>query len=84
MRTNTYLAERYFSMLKPLDNDTKLQIVTLLVKSISTKNDIVDEKKKSLFDLYGVWKGNPEADLIEKTIREGRKDTHTRNIAAFE
>lgn len=79
------LADRYFNMLKPLDTETKFQIVTLLVNSIKPK-EVKEEAKQanSLFDLYGIWANDPDGELIEKTIREGRKDPHTRDIASFD
>lgn len=71
MRTNTYLANRYFDMLRPLDDDTKLQIVTLLVNSLSTNKDAERQPQaKSLFDLYGVWANDPDGEMIEKAILE--------------
>lgn len=72
-------------MLKPLDTETKLQIVTLLVNSIKLKEvEEYTKKAKSVFDLYGIWENDPDGEVIEKTICEGRKDPHTRDIAPFD
>lgn len=87
MRTQIHLADKYFSLLKPLDNETKKRLVLLLVNSIETQEDKsveVKERKGSLLDLYGMWADNPDADAMEETIRNCRKDPHTRNIVAFD
>lgn len=56
----------------------------MLVNSIEIEKKEKTKPVKSLFDLYGAWADNPDADLIEQTIREGRKDPHDRHIVSPE
>ncbi len=79
----------YWGMVKDLDDNQKLELVTLLINSMrfSPKNHTVDEQERnrSFRSLSGCWANDSGADDMEAIIREGRKNrAGGRNIPSLD
>lgn len=61
------ILEKYVSILKGLDPESKRKIINKLTESLDTKEELVD-----LSALFGVWEDNRTSDEIIHEIRESR------------
>jgi len=59
--------EKYFGLLKGLDNLSKKKLIIKLTESLEVKEEKVD-----LNTLFGAWEDNTDSDEIIKEIRESR------------
>ena len=75
---NTSYADYYFGVLKNLNADSKLDLISQLSQSL--KSGIVDNT--SLESLFGAYKSEDTADEIIAEIRSSR--VSNRNIEVFE
>jgi hypothetical protein len=64
---NNKTLEKYFGLLKSLDNLSKKKLITQLTESLEIKKEDVDLKL-----LFGAWEDNRDSDEIIKEIRESR------------
>lgn len=64
---NNKALEKYFGLLKGLDNLSKKKLIIKLTESLEIKEDKVD-----LRSLFGAWEDNKDSDEIIKEIRESR------------
>lgn len=64
---NNKVLEKYFGLLKGLDNLSKKKLIIKLTESLEIKEDKVD-----LRSLFGAWEDNKDPDEIIKEIRESR------------
>lgn len=55
-----------------------------LLQSASAKEASRNDKRQILASLYGAWANDPDADIMEKSIRDGRKDGNGRKVVAFD
>ena len=73
-------------MLKDLSDNVKMELVALLSTSIVNKEEFVEsemteeEKEKEFWSLCGCWKDDPDADIMEAAIKDGRKNEFMREI----
>jgi len=61
------ILEKYVSLLKGLDTDSKKKIINRLTESLDTKEEKVD-----LRPLFGAWEDDRTSDEIINDIRESR------------
>jgi len=66
---NNKTLEKYFSLLKGLDNVSKKKLIIKLTESLDKKEEKVD-----LLTLFGAWEDDKDSDEIIKEIRESRID----------
>ena len=66
---NNKSLEKYFDLLKGLDNLSKKKLIIKLTESLEVKGEKVD-----LNTLFGAWEDNRDSDEIIKSIRESRVD----------
>ncbi|MEX2592818.1 MAG: hypothetical protein WD426_08585 [Anditalea sp.] len=59
--------EKYFGLLKGLDNLSKKKLIIKLTESLEVKEEKVD-----LLTLFGAWEDNKDSDEIIREIRESR------------
>ena len=59
--------EKYFDMLKGLDDISKKKLILKLTESFETKKEVID-----LNALFGKWEDNKDSDQILKEIKESR------------
>ncbi|MFC3414776.1 hypothetical protein [Algoriphagus hitonicola] len=64
---NNRTLEKYFGMLRGLDNLSKKKLIIKLTESLEIKEEKVDLKT-----LFGAWEDNKDSDEIIKEIRESR------------
>lgn len=64
---NNKTLEKYFGLLKGLDNLSKKKLIIKLTESLEIKEEKVD-----LGSLFGAWEDNKDSDEIIKEIRESR------------
>ncbi|WP_100627962.1 hypothetical protein [Algoriphagus formosus] len=64
---NNKTLEKYFGMLRGLDNLSKKKLIKKLTDSLEKKEEKVD-----LRSLFGAWEDNKDSDEIIKEIRESR------------
>ncbi|MBS3771956.1 MAG: hypothetical protein KGY70_13830 [Bacteroidales bacterium] len=65
---NNTTLEKYFGILKNLDDTSKKNLIKKLTKSLkTTKNDLT-----GLDEIYGAWKDSREADEIIADIKSSR------------
>ncbi|MDR7130821.1 hypothetical protein J2X69_003180 [Algoriphagus sp. 4150] len=64
---NNKALEKYFGLLKGLDNLSKKKLIIKLTESLEVKEEKVD-----LNTLFGAWEDNRDSDEIIKEIREAR------------
>lgn len=72
---NNRILEKYFDMLKGLDNPSKKKLIIKLTESLDIKEEKVD-----LQTLFGAWEDDKDSDKIIKEIRESRVEK-ARNIS---
>lgn len=63
------MVDKYFNLLKGLDNASKIKLIALLKNSIKTRSN--DEFKK-VASLYGAWEDDRDSDEIIADIRNSR------------
>jgi hypothetical protein len=64
---NNKTLEKYFGMLRGLDNPSKKKLIIKLTESLEIKEEKVD-----LRSLFGAWEDDKDSDQIIKEIRESR------------
>ena len=64
---NNKTLEKYFGMLRGLDNLSKKKLIIKLTESLEIKEEKVD-----LRSLFGAWEDDKDSDQIIKEIRESR------------
>ncbi|WP_250161289.1 hypothetical protein [Algoriphagus algorifonticola] len=64
---NNKSLEKYFGMLRGLDNLSKKKLIIKLTESLEIKEEKVD-----LRSLFGAWEDDKDSDEIIKEIRESR------------
>lgn len=64
---NNKTLEKYFGMLRGLDNLSKKKLIIKLTESLEIKEEKVD-----LRSLFGAWEDDKDSDAIIKEIRESR------------
>jgi len=64
---NNKTLEKYFDLLKGLDNLSKKKLIIKLTESLEIKEEKVD-----LRSLFGAWEDDKDSDEIIKEIRESR------------
>ncbi len=64
---NNKTLEKYFGLLKGLDNLSKKKLIIKLTESLET-----EEVKEDLETIFGAWEDTKDSDEIIKEIRESR------------
>lgn len=64
---NNKTLEKYFGLLKGLDNLSKKKLIIKLTESLEVKEEKVD-----LRSLFGAWEDDKDSDEIIREIRESR------------
>ena len=72
---NIHLIDSYFGLLKNLNSDAKLELITRLSDSMKTSKKV---KGKSLKSLYGAFLSEQSADELIDDIKKARTFTRTR------
>lgn len=75
---NTTLVDNYFSFLKNLSPDSKLELIARLSKSMKTTKK--SKKEVSLSSLYGSWESEQSADEIIAELKSARNFNRKREI----
>lgn len=75
---NTTLIDNYFSLLKNLSSDSKLELIARLSKSMKTSKKT--KKEVSLSSLYGSWESEQSADEIIAELKSARNFNSKREI----
>lgn len=75
---NTTLIDNYFSFLKDLSADSKLELIAKLSKSMKTSKK--SKREVSLNSLYGSWKSEKSADEIISELKSERSFTRKREL----
>jgi len=68
---NTTLIDNYFSFLKDLSADAKLELIARLSKSMKTSTKA--KKEVLLNSLYGSWESEESADEIIAELKSSRE-----------
>lgn len=64
---NNKTLEKYFGVLKGLDNHSKKKLIIKLTESLDMEKEKIDIRK-----LFGAWEDHKDSDEIIKEIRESR------------
>ncbi|MDO9551413.1 hypothetical protein [Rhodonellum sp.] len=64
---NNKTLEKYFGLLKGLDNLSKKKLIIKLTESLD-----IEEEKVDLRSIFGAWEDDKDSDEIIKEIRESR------------
>lgn len=75
---NTTLIDSYFSLLKNLSADSKLELIARLSKSMKTSKKT--KKKVTLGSLYGSWESEESAKEIIAELKSARHFNRKREI----
>jgi ribosomal protein L18E len=75
---DTKLLDNYFSFLKNLSSDNKLELIARLSKSMKTSKKT--KKEVSLSSLYGSWESEESADEIIAELKSARNFNNQREI----
>ena len=75
---DTKLLDNYFSFLKNLSSDHKLELIARLSKSMKTSKKT--KKEVSLRSLYGSWESEQSADEIIAELKNARNFNNEREI----
>lgn len=67
---NTTLIDNYFSLLKNLSSDHKLELIARLSKSMKSSKKA--KKEVSLDSLYGSWDSDQSADELIAELKNAR------------
>ncbi len=70
--TNINLVDSYYTLLKSLSPNNKLELIARLSKSLKTEKKSKDNSWKSLF---GAWELNQSADDFVDELKKDRKFT---------
>ncbi|MFC1226551.1 hypothetical protein ACFE6N_22290 [Pedobacter sp. BG31] len=73
---NINLIDSYFTLLKSLSPDNKLELIARLSKSMKTTKK--KEKEISLDALYGSWESDQTADELVAELKAARNFTRKR------
>lgn len=73
---NTTLIDSYYTLLKSLSSNNKLELIARLSKSMKTTNK--KEKEISLDALYGSWVSDQTADELVAELKAARNFTRQR------
>lgn len=73
---NTNLIDSYYTLLKNLSPNNKLELIARLSKSMKTTRK--KEKEISLESLYGSWESDQTADELIATLKASRNFTRKR------
>ncbi|MBS1776108.1 MAG: hypothetical protein JSS64_07485 [Bacteroidetes bacterium] len=73
---NTNLIDSYFTLLKSLSPNNKLELIARLSKSMKTTKK--KEKEISLEKLYGSWVSDQTADELVAELKAARSFTRKR------
>ena len=77
----------YWGMVKDMNDDQKLELVTMLIDSVrlnSVPTD-EDERERGFRNLAGCWADDHGDDDMETIIRRGREGRHcNRSIPSFD
>ncbi|MCF8308195.1 MAG: hypothetical protein K9I68_04215 [Bacteroidales bacterium] len=78
MKTNAEILNNYLGLLKNLNQETKLELIEKLAKSIKTGKK---EKENRFEKSFGSWKSKKNSEQIINDIKESR--TFNREIESF-
>lgn len=83
------LADYYYPILNTLSRKAKLYLVKRLTDSLlkdeSAATPVLEDDKQAIFnELSGAWADDPESDMMETEIRNGRTSGKTRMITSFD
>ena len=70
---NNSLVESYFALLKNLNTEVKLDLITRLIQSI--KNPVKDGEEHPIEYFYGIWDSKQSAEEIITDIQNTRVST---------
>lgn len=71
--TSISITKNYWNLLKHLNDDIKIDLITLLSDSLRKKT----QKPVSASDFYGIWgDDNTDTDEFAKELRDARKFNH--------
>lgn len=73
---NTNLIDSYYTLLKSLSPNNKLELIARLSKSMKTTKK--KEKEISLESLYGSWESDQTADELVAELKAARNFTRKR------
>ena len=73
---NTTLIDSYYTLLKSLSPNNKLELIARLSKSMKTSKK--REKEISLESLYGSWESDETADELIAELKSARHFTRNR------
>jgi len=73
---NTTLIDSYYTLLKSLSPNNKLELIARLSKSMKTAKK--REKEVSLESLYGSWESDQTADELIAELKAARNFTRKR------
>lgn len=73
---NTTLIDSYYTLLKSLSPNNKLELIARLSKSMKTTKK--REKEISLESLYGSWESDQTADELIEELKAARNFTRKR------
>ena len=73
---NTTLIDSYYTLLKSLSPNNKLELIARLSKSMKTTKK--REKEVSLESLYGSWESDQTADELIAALKAARHFTRKR------
>lgn len=73
---NTTLIDSYYTLLKSLSPNNKLELIARLSKSMKTTKK--REREVSLESLYGSWESNQTADELIAELKAARNFTRKR------
>jgi hypothetical protein len=74
---NNKTLEKYFELLKDLDNLSKKKLIIKLTESLEVNKEVAD-----LESLFGAWEDSRSSDEIVREIRDSRVNKH--NLESFE
>ena len=70
----------YMSILRAMSTEEKRILIVFLTESLTEADSEAEtpklskaERKRGLMSLAGCWKDDPDAELMEAAIKEGRK-----------
>lgn len=75
---------RFLQSLSMTANNKRWLAQRLLESAEISKTATSVDKQAAFEKSFGVWKNDPDADLMERVIKEGRTAVSTRNIVSFD
>lgn len=67
-----------------LTANNKRWLAERLMESAKEQSAIIENKKDSYKKSFGIWENDPEADLMEQAIKDGRRKATSRVIESFD